>query len=275
MATFWIPAFTGDHRGGKIESARKREHADGSISEEFVDLRCPQEAVDQIIACFGSWASIVDVPQELRATVSHSLYFEAGYPPQLRGLVYLLKDVVSIPPPDGVDFAIALDWYKQVEEGVEPRQWQDTAMGQCIHFTKYATYPSGSTSRAKRVNLIQALAGFIQKHPLYAAAATISAPPGSAADGRSFAERLAQDVARQTGKIYVGQQTAGPRPQQKEGVNQDLSEAFAISGTVTGTVIVIDDVYRTGSSMSGAAMAARRGGASSVLALTAVRTMRN
>ncbi|MGO4246475.1 hypothetical protein AB4Y87_04610 [Paenarthrobacter sp. RAF54_2] len=275
MSKFWLSAYTGDDRGGKIESAWKRELADGSASENFLDLCCPQAAVDQIMACFGSSGHLVDVPGDLRTTVSHSIYFAAGHPSGLRELVYLLKDVVSIPAPVGVDFSVALDWYKHVAEGVEPRLWTDTPMAQCIHFTKYATYPSGTTSRAKRAELLRRLSQFIQIHPLYAAAPVITSPPGSAADGQSFAERLAQDVAGQAGKIYVGQRAAGPRPQQKGGVNQDLSEAFDINGTMRGTVIVIDDVYRTGASISGAALAARRGGASSVLALAAVRTLRN
>lgn len=275
MGIFRLPAYLGDHRGGKIETAYKRVLPDGSVSEKYVDLCCPQEAVDQIMDCFASTASRVPVPEDLAATVSHSLYFDAGYPPELRELVNLLKEVVSIPRPASVDVAIALDWYKRVEDGVEPKDWPDTAMGQCIHYTKYALYPSGSTSRLKRAELIQALATFIQKHPLYAAAAAVSAPPGSAADGRSFGELLAQDVARSTGKPFLGQRAAGPRPQQKEGVNQDLSQAFTLDGSASGTVIVIDDVFRSGGSVSGAAAAARRGGASSVLALTAVRTMRN
>ena len=275
MTIFRIPAYTGDHRGGKIENAWKRVLPNGSVSENFVDLCCPQEAVDQILACSGSIAQKVAIPEEIEATVSHSLYFEKGLPPQLRELVYLLKEVVSIPAPAGVDFAIALDWTKQVEDGVDPSEWADTAMGQRVRFTKYAPQPTWSTSRAKRRELIQALVGFIHRHPLYAAATAISAPPGSKADGQSFAELLAQDVAATVGKPYVSQAAAGPRPQQKDGLHQDLSEAFTMSAGLTGPVIVMDDVYRTGSSMSGAALAARRAGATSVLALTAVRTLRN
>lgn len=275
MAVYRIPAYTGDGRGGKIENAWKRVLPDGSASDDFVDLCCPQEAVDQILACSGSIAQQVKVPEELEARVSHSLYFEDGLPAQPRELVYLLKEVVSIPAPVGVDFAIALDWYKQVEDGVDPREWADTAMGQCIHYTKYATQPTWSTSRAKRRELIRALVGFVQRHPLYADAIAVSAPPGSAADGQSFAELLAQDVAAAVGKPYVSQTASGPRPQQKEGVHQDFSVAFTMSANLTGPVIVMDDVYRTGSSMSGAALAARRAGATSVLALTAVRTLRN
>jgi hypothetical protein len=275
VAIFRLPAYTGDHRGGKIEGAWKRVLPDGSPSENFVDLCCPQEAVDQLLTCFGSITQQVEVPVELETTVSHSLYLEAGCPPQVRDLVYLLKEVVSIPAPIGVDFAIALDWYKKVEDGVDPTEWAETAMGQCIKYTKYATQPTWSTSRAKRRELIRALVGFISRHPLYANAIAISAPPGSAADGQSFAELLAREVAANAGKPYIGQAAAGSRPPQKEGLHQDLSEAFTMNGQVSGTVVVIDDVYRTGSSMSGAALAARRAGASSVLALTAVRTLRN
>ncbi|MDQ0731788.1 hypothetical protein [Arthrobacter sp. B1I2] len=168
-----------------------------------LDLRCPQEAVDQILACFGSTAKEVGVPEELEATVNHSLYFNEGFPPQLRDFVYLLKEVVSIPAPVGVDLAIALDWYKQVEDGLASTEWADTAMGQCIRYTKYASQPTWSTSRAKRRELIHALVGFIQGHPMYADATAISAPPGSAADGQSFAELLTQDVAATVGKLYV------------------------------------------------------------------------
>lgn len=273
MSIFQLPAYRGDNRGGKVTTATLRQ-VDGELSDKWADLNGPTEAVDQIMQRWSGAAALIGVPEDQKATVSHSLYFWDGFPEGFRDFVHLLQEVVSIPNPAGVDCCIALDWYKVADQNVDPAEWADTPMGQCIHYTKYATNPSWSNSRLKRGQLVRTLKDFIERHPRYSAARSITAPPGSKADGQSFGEGLALEVAATTGKVFIPQTAAGPRAEQKGGLQQDLSLAFTMSQPVAGTTIVVDDVYRTGASMSGAAMAARRAGATAVLTLTAVRTMR-
>lgn len=273
MTFFELPAYLGDHRGGTIQSASLRMVGE-LPSNYFIDLCGPVEAVNQIIHCFPGQAVMTEIPAELKASVSHSLYVEKGITQAIRDLGHLLQEVVSIPCPESVDCAVAMDWYKVVDEDVDPAHWDETPMGQCIQYTKHATNPTWSNSRRKWLELVAALAGFINRHPDYAAAQSVGAAPGSKADGDSFGERLARAVAARTGKPFIPATAAGPRSEQKLGLHQDLSSAFTMSAPVRGTIIMVDDVYRTGATMSGAAKAARRAGATRVLALTAARTMR-
>jgi len=84
-------------------------------------------------------------------------------------------------------------------------------------------------------------------------------------------------VARKSGKLLVETTSLlGPRQQRKTGeATEDLSSAFAMPTSLQGGVIVLDDVVRSGTSLSAVAIAARRAGAMAVSGFAAVKTMRS
>jgi predicted amidophosphoribosyltransferase len=129
-------------------------------------------------------------------------------------------------------------------------------------------------------DLVQALAHVITEHPMYAGADFIVAAPGHKGSTKSFGERLAEAVAEKTGKPVVRPATASAeRPAAKEreqgAAARSLEGEFSFGADVAGRVLVIvDDVCRSGGTMTAIATAARAAGAVSVLGLVGAQTMR-
>jgi hypothetical protein len=215
------------------------------------------------------------MPKESKTEYSHCLHFPGGKPAGITELLEMLEQVLCIPSPPGIDCVVALDWYTVPDASKPSSDWERTDMGRRISYTKHAPYPNGSGSRQARMELHHVLTSFIQAHPLFSAAPVIISPPGSKADGNSYAENLAKAIASKAGKQFLPSTAVGPRPEQKEGGHQDLTQSFTVEGTINGSVVILDDVFRTGTTITGEAAAARRAGAGLVLALTAARTLRN
>ncbi|WP_130178686.1 hypothetical protein [Cryobacterium sp. SO1] len=230
----------------------------------------PHEAYEQIANLADSRFRARELTESGTKNWTHVLEFPAGVGPDVRQLLGILTEVLSIPCPEFVDIAIALDWYT-VPGGED---LVHTEMGDCINWTKHATHPEWSNSRRARQRMVGGLSEFISSHPLYSSAETIIAAPGHLGDGESFGEILAREVARRVGIKFVESRSDGPRPAQKE-VKQDLSHSFEVDLALWGTVIVIDDVYQSGGSARGAGAAARRAGANSVFSLAVARTISN
>lgn len=84
-----------------------------------------------------------------------------------------------------------------------------------------------------------------------------------------IASRLGRPVATRLlrRRKNTPSQTGLTRNQRK----QNLASAFEVTGRVSGTVIVVDDVYTTGSTMNEVAKTLKRGGAERVEVLTVAR----
>lgn len=255
-----------DSRGERLERYEIAEEEPGNYT---VFLDGPDEAAQHVRLCAdGRYTEVAAAPG---SGFTHAIDIVGRPTPATYDFLNLLTGVVAVPAPPGVDLAVALDFYKAPNEDGE---MVDTEMGECIHFTKHAKYPTGSNSRRAWRKLLDAMSGFIEAHYIYNRASAVIAPPGSAGDGNSFGEKLASAVAARVHKEYIPSFGAERQPQ-KEGLRQDLTATFTVSAPLQGTVIVIDDVYRSGATMQGAAAAARRAGAERVVTLTAARTVRN
>ncbi|MFB7075775.1 hypothetical protein, partial [Streptomyces sp. NPDC056290] len=89
-------------------------------------------------------------------------------------------------------------------------------------------------------------------------------------------EQLARKIAQTVGKQII--QTVpltGPRPPATEAQTIVSADDFALPQNVSGDIVIIDDVYRSGGTMRAVAGAAKRAGAKQALGLAIVRTMRN
>lgn len=231
---------------------------------------CPDWIADQIDTMFGQDCERCALPDASAEDFNHGWLFSSGVPEDLDRLMQLLSTVVSIPSPDHVDVAITLDWYNRPDDDGE---LQRTPPGYWIWTTKHALEPTWSNSRNSRRLMIAALEKAIQTHPLLRNATAIVTAPGHKADGNSFGEVLAREVAKKVEIPFVEMTSPGPRPQQKE-TPQDLTDVFTAQAGLSGDVIALDDVYHTGGSASGAAAAAKRAGAERVISLTVARTIR-
>ena len=256
-----------EQRGDKIAKHRIAR----ARGETALVVDCPDWIADQIAMTYGSSCQRRPVAEVIAKEFNHGFVFQGDGPDGLGDVVEVLSTVLSIPAPKHVDVAIALGWYTQPDDEGELKH---AKAGRWIYTTKHATHPEWSTSRTSRREMLTALVGLIQTHPLYSGATAIIASPGHLADGQSFGEILAREVAEKADIPFVESTAPGPRPQQKEGQTQDLTGTFTVTERLSGDVIVVDDVYRSGGSASGAAAAAKRAGADRVYALTVARTIR-
>ncbi|WP_411699164.1 hypothetical protein [Conyzicola sp.] len=257
-----------DGRGGKLLSYAIKPPKDKP--GEMLLLCGPEEVADQIWNAAGAICGQATLSEKGKKKYTHAIYFPGGVPDFIKDLAEMLTTCLSIPAPDHVDLAVALDWYNQPDEEGEIVR---TTAGYWIWTTKHASHPEFSNSRTSRRQMIAALVTFIESHPLFAEAEAIVTAPGHDADGKSFGEVLAREVAKRVGIPFVESSSPGPRAAQKE-TPLDLSDVFTVQSQLSGTVIVLDDVFHTGGSATGAAAAARRAGATTVLSLVVARTIR-
>jgi len=232
---------------------------------------CVDEIADQLVRAGGDGCYVASLTEKSSKTYTHAIAFRHGVPPEIEELAELLSTVLTLTPVRGIDLAISLDWHKQPGENDD---LINTEMGRSIQYTKYATYPNGSSSRREWAKLVSAMSKFVLEHPEYVEAGAITAPPGHLSNGNSYGEKLAKAIARETQIPYLPMTANGERlPQKESSVIPDLTDEFEMEMSVEGTILIIDDVFHTGSTLAGAAAAVRRAGASKVLSLTATRTL--
>lgn len=263
-----VPPFTADGRGNKLKRFAIRDHK--GDTEAMLMLCGPDEVAAQIVAIAADRCRPKRLTEKGQKNWTHAFHFPEGVSQDVAELCDNLTDWLTIPQSQNIDLSLSLDWYKQ------PGDDDDlvlTRAGQLISWTKYAKYPQGSSSRQARKDLLTTLAGMIEDHPLLAGAEVVSSPPGSKGDGTSFGEQLGRDVAAKAGRRFVPMN--GPaRAPQKEEIIRDVRDDFNLTEVVHGPVLLVDDVFHTGVTLESAALAARRAGATSVVALTAARTLR-
>lgn len=115
----------------------------------------------------------------------------------------------------------------------------------------------------------------IGRHPIYREC-VLATVPGHNAKVTSNGERVAAGVARrlELPLIKTAARTA-LRPEAKSGEAFDFTGEFSMDETASlQAVLIVDDLYHSGKTMSEAAAAARRAGALSVHGIAGVRTMR-
>jgi hypothetical protein len=270
-----------DSRGNRVEDHGLFIYP-GEQSARLLCMRGPEEAVVQIEAALGARACIrIPVAQlnfegEMKYKYNYCLEFPADVPEMAWSLVELLTDIVTlhISPGSPLRFATALDFYKSPQNGMDPMNWPNTRAGGWVNAGKYQT--PGPARKQALHGLSSRVTEVLTIHPVYREATTIVSVPGHRADGRSWGERLARHISKVTGKDLVAAVCpSGPRQQMKGGASAPLP-LFEIEEDLSGEhILVVDDVYRTGSSMAQSAHAARASGAAAVSGFVIARTLSN
>jgi hypothetical protein len=195
-------------------------------------------------------------------------------------LLGLLGDVISLPELEFVDFAMALDWYKIPEEGVDPRLWANTPDAELVREGKYLNPYNAELQAKAGLALVERLCGVISRHTVLQRCTVVLDIPGHDASRVSFGSRLAHTVAIRHGWPFIKVRSRLPfRPPAKnrEPSNQVhiTPEQLIVPDQVNGhAALIVDDVFRTGQSMRAVGAAARRLGAGKIFGLCCVRTMR-
>lgn len=262
-----LPPFIPDQRGNKLEKFKIGRSKNGG---QVVLLCGPDEVADQILGWFGRACVRSTLNEEGSRTWTHAIRFPDGVPDGLAELLERLRGWVTLTGRADVNLGMSVDWFKQPDDDGD---LVVTEMGRRINYTKYAPYPNGSGSVKARGELYDAMIDLIENHPVYSSTALVTSPPGSAGDGNSFGERLGSTLARRTGKTYI--RTTGPaRAPQKEEGERVVRDDFVLSEPISERILIIDDVFHTGTTLDATARAARRAGATEVITLTAARTLR-
>jgi predicted amidophosphoribosyltransferase len=198
----------------------------------------------------------------------------------VRRLLTLLTEVVSLPSLPLIKFAIALDWYKIPVDNVDPRDWPNTEVGELVSNGKYRYRTVKDRQRQVGRNLAGRICNAIERHAALNNAEIILNIPGHDSTVLSFGSRLAATVAMFTRSqmLRVGARSEF-RPAAKDLTGAErvriLDNEFVVSPEARGhSVLIVDDVFRSGDSVAAVAKAAHEVGAREIFAICATRTMR-
>lgn len=258
----WADALA-DSRGNRLDQYESKRIT--SSDQHFIQTKCCTDVVRQVeLALEGRNPRRADPLSGWNFRID----YDGVYTEAIRDALDLLKAVLTLRQ-RGLDGALALDFYKIPEDGVDPRQWADTRAGGLVHKGKYWGNSLAGTELADWI------AATIRSHPGYMSADVVVRIPGTKHD---FGERLAKGVAARLEIPCVSSKRMFvPTQQAKEGhVGTDL-EPYEIDGNEVrgGKVLIVDDVYKSGISMRSVAKAAVDAGATSVLGIVGARTLSN
>lgn len=133
-----------------------------------------------------------------------------------------------------------------------------------------AKYHSGTRSAEDAfAQLVGRMVEIARANPACAGASAVIATPGSDPTKESFSETLARDVALGLALPLVGARSRlGRRRSAKEKASKRAGD-YAIDAELGGRVLIVDDVFSTGTTLSAVAQAALEAGASECIGLVA------
>jgi hypothetical protein len=221
------------------------------------------------------------VPSADRVQWTHVLGFEGPLRGDVHGLLNLLMTVVTIPSPSPASPVLALDFYKIADPRVDPHEWRNTEVGALVHEGKYWRQYNVARRRQAGKALVDQVVRAVRCHPLLGTTTAVVDVPGHDARQISFGSQMAASVAHRLGLRFVRTcSRAEFRPPAKDAIDERVRmEAirgqFRTSADLTRqSVLVVDDVIRSGLSLAEAARAATAAGAERVWGIAGARTMK-
>ena len=267
--------FRHDPRGGRLESWTTTRVDTGHV----LWLRGPMEVVGQVTALAPEYRRL---PEYVTTgpTWTHALRSpNPGLGEPVRLLLDLLAQVVSLPSPPDVEFALALDWYKN-PEGIDPYEWPNTATAELVSSGKYRYKNNNDMQSQVGLELVDLMCNAIERHGMLSQSTVVLNIPGHDTTRVSFGSRIAATIASRLGIpiVKVAAKSAF-RPEAKNLAEQErlnfLSGQFSVPQRLDGQrILIADDVFRSGTSMGAVASAAHEAGAWKIYGLCGVRTMR-
>jgi len=261
--------FKPDRRGDRLDDWTW-EHVG---QERLLLLRGSDETAHHVCMGFPGAVS-VDLYPKHRPRWTHRLRLRTGA--DVTELLLLLQRVVVLPVPDELDAAIALDLYSRpCPTGTNGLAY--TSVGELIHRIKYENRDRDKVISAGR-SLSGSLTEVVLTHPWFQSCDLILPVPGHDRTRLAASVRIGATIAQDTGKarssVTSRQEFRRSAKDMNRSERAQLMDEYSIEQDLTDrTVLVVDDVYQTGSTMRGVARAARRAGASTILGLVGARTL--
>lgn len=282
MTRIVIPRYNIDSRGNRLEVWATRTVADTGRVRLYVGA--PAAVAQQIRTCLVKWpARTLPVPADLEHEYTDCFEIDGPIPPEVEELLTVLGEVLTLEVASEVDAAFALDFYKVPPSDETPGEWTNTDAGELVSRAKHKA--GAKVNEMAQREISGRLAHVVNSHPLLRDVDAVVSIPGSKTRFWSAGERIAIKLAKELNRPMVRTTGKHPeRPQAKARGQEDyeapadldmLSEFTVDLAPEHKSVIIVDDVYRTGTTMRGVAAAARRGGAQTVYGLVCARTLRN
>lgn len=196
----------------------------------------------------------------------------------LEGLLNILHWTVTISDQADESHALYLHQLPHPTEDPDRDQWKRTKLGNLVHKAK--SYSPTTGNKPAALELAGWLHRWLTKHPRYFRAnAIVPAPPGNPDKSFDLPLFLADELSSRLHMPRYVCEKAKDMQQQKE-VEQDLAilrdnvnQKFRINTDLSGlTVVIIDDLYRSGATVAELVRACRVAGAQRVLSLVATKT---
>jgi Phosphoribosyl transferase domain len=264
--------FTPDSRANRLHSWTTTPHEGGHV----LWLRGPDGIASQICKVAphyrAEWMGVA-------SGWTHALFSpEPGPNAKVRHALDVLTEILTLQRCPRLDFAIALDWYKIPDENIDPYDWLNTPNGELVYRGKYRYKNDRQQQDSVGMQLVGNMVDIFDRHAALARATIVLDVPGHDGTRLSFGSRLATTVAGARGMTMVRVNTRLQfRPEVKNLTGAEraaiLRDEFYLTTDLSGKqVVIIDDVYKSGTSMGAVADAARAAGALTVVGFAAVRT---
>lgn len=272
------PPFVRDSRGNRLLRWQAQPITQGHI----LWLSGPSEVFDQVRAIATAYAPLPVHADGRRLGWTHALQAPGPVAGHTVTMLDTLMTVLSIPPPSSrIEFVLALDWYKDVNSSEDPYQWSNTEVGELVHLGKYRYRNRPAEQAEAGIALVDRICAVVERHVALSRATVVIDVPGHDSQQVSFGSRLAASVAqrRQIPTIRTQSNTSF-RPPAKSADwfvrHESIANQFTIIEDLREhSVLIVDDVFRSGTSIEEAARAARAAGAKTVSGIVATRTMRS
>lgn len=275
VASDWKRLMVGSRfsdRGCRLEWTRRTFRVNGDI-RPGIAINAPSWVAEQIAPELRRRGA-----QQLRVANSDWLDHYVFSGPLDESLVNLLDQLATVMSigrkPAALDQCFALDFYKRPVDELDSMHWPNTDAGDLVYRSKYWT---GNASHSAFNSLVTHMSAFVRGHPLLAAASCVVSVPGCIGSQAGHGERLAREVAAASGKEFHHTEALyTKREAAKEGSPLRVDQVDVNSAVfLDDVVIIVDDVIRSGNSMSAVATSARTKGAIRVYGFAAAKTLRN
>ena len=198
----------------------------------------------------------------------------------LEGFLQLLHWSVTIADDADESHAVQVHEMPPTDSEQAGSRWAHIEIGLMVNQAKSYDTTSGNRSAATR--LAEQLEFWINGHPRYRIADVVVAPPAGNSDKDfDLPHLLASHIAEQSGMDHIqSEKTRQTRPQKEVGDNleeleENVDDSMAVTEDLSDRIaLVVDDLYRSGSTVGELVRACKEAGASAVLVLAATKAAR-